>query len=56
MIKQHRDNQVKLWKMINDYAKTCGGNPNKAVYGNVEREKLVVEIERFIFTEIANKT
>ena len=36
--------QVPLWDAINRYVVACGGDPEKAVYGNTSRMKAVVDV------------
>ncbi len=38
------DWQVPLWDAINRYVVTCGGAPDKHVYGNTSRQNAVVEV------------
>lgn len=37
---------VALWNAIGDYAKACGGDPAKYVYGNTPRQNAVAAVER----------
>lgn len=41
--------KVKLWDAINEYAKACGGSPDRCVYGNTVRQGAVTVIESAIF-------
>jgi len=38
---------IELWKAINKYVKTCGGDPGKKTV-SVKRELAVVEIEKLV--------
>ena len=40
--------QTKLWKLINKYAESCGGNPAENIFFNSLRQELVIEIESLI--------
>lgn len=42
------DRRVEFWRAVNAYARSCGGNPTRAVYGNTERQRVVAEIEAFV--------
>jgi len=39
-----------LWDAINHYCVACGGSPSTRIYGNVERQRAVVAVERVICT------
>lgn len=41
--------RVALWDTINEYVRTCGGDPSKRVYGNTARQTAVAAIERIVF-------
>lgn len=42
---QSAADKVALWDAVNAYAKACGGDPSKRVYGNVARQRAVVAVE-----------
>ena len=41
-------NRVALWEAINSYARACGGDPSKHVYGNAHRMEAVCRVERVV--------
>lgn len=40
--------RIALWNAINEYVKSCSGDPSKRVYGNAHRMNAVAEIERIL--------
>lgn len=49
------DRFVSLWDAINRYVETCGGKPNRHVYGNTNRQRAVVEIEEIVSNATAQR-
>lgn len=45
--------QIDLWNEVNKYAATCGGEPDKHVYGNLPRMQAVVAVEEVVRKAIA---
>lgn len=41
-------NKTDLWDAINHYCVACGGSPATRVYGNVERQRAVVAVEKAV--------
>jgi hypothetical protein len=41
-------NKIDLWSAINHYCVACGGSPATRIYGNVERQRAVVAVEKAI--------
>ncbi len=41
-------NKTDLWDAINHYCVACGGSPATRIYGNVERQRAVVAVEKAI--------
>lgn len=41
-----------LWRTINHYCVACGGSPATRIYGNVERQRAVVAVEKAILEMI----
>ena len=37
--------RVALWEAINRYVVACGGDPDRAVHGNIKRMQAVVDVE-----------
>jgi len=38
----------KFWELINQYTICCGGNPSEHIYGNINRQNIVIKIEQLI--------
>jgi hypothetical protein len=43
-----KDPNIALWDAINRYTQACGGDPNTRVYGNIERQRAVVDVHRAV--------
>src|SRR5574343_1248412 len=43
-----RMTRIDLWDAINRYCVACGGSPATRLYGNVERQRAVVSIEKAV--------
>ena len=41
-------NKTDLWDAINHYCVACGGSPATRVYGNGERQRAVVSVEKAV--------
>jgi len=41
-------NKTDLWDAINHYCVACGGSPATRIYGNVERQRAVVAVEKVV--------
>jgi rubrerythrin len=41
-------NKTDLWDAINHYCVACGGSPATRIYGNVERQRAVVAVEKAV--------
>src|ERR1700690_1965115 len=39
------EKKVRLWEAINRYVVSCGGAPDKHVYGNTSRQRAVTDVE-----------
>lgn len=49
------EQRVRLWDAINEYVKSCGGDPSKRVYGNTTRQRAVAGVERVVREAAAQK-
>ena len=38
--------RVATWEAINAYVRSCGGEPHRATYGNIVRQKAVAAVEK----------
>jgi hypothetical protein len=45
VVSRLRAERAQLWLAINEYAKTCGGDPASHVYGNTKRQNAVSMVE-----------
>jgi formate dehydrogenase maturation protein FdhE len=41
-------NKTDLWDAINHYCVACGGSPATRIYGNTERQRAVVAVEKVV--------
>jgi hypothetical protein len=40
--------RVRLWDAINAYVVSCGGDPDRQVYGNTRRQTAVAQVEQIV--------
>ena len=40
--------RVRLWDAINAYVVSCGGDPDRHVYGNTRRQTAVAQVEQIV--------
>ncbi len=45
--------RVSFWEAVNRYAISCGGDPDKHIFGNTTRQAAVVDVERAVASRVA---
>ena len=43
----------KLWDVIHEYVRACGGDPSSMGYGNEARKQAIVAVETVVFPEVS---
>lgn len=43
-----REQKVSIWREINRYVETCGGDPSGRVYGAISRQEAVANVEKVL--------